>query len=175
MTARLFCNVVFTCEGFYEMSRQFSIPTVLRMVPNVLLCQFFERLKYGHFDIDWTKLGEREVRPIHKEILQLSRLEQDRIEGTLRSIFDLACDTGIDAIFEAAAKTGDYDLPSALPSDSGPYAKAMWTWLNRPEAFNTASMIHQVESLSWWRKRCDLPKRKPNVSPVYLLCLSDMI
>ena len=107
----MFCNVVFTCEGFYEMSRQFSIPTVLRMVPNVLLCQFFERLKCGHFDIDWTKLGEREVRPIHKEILQLSRLEQDRIEGTLRSIFDLACDSGIDAIFEAAAKTGDFDLP----------------------------------------------------------------
>jgi hypothetical protein len=175
MTTRVFCNVVFTCEGFYEMSRQFSIPTVLRMVPNVLLCQFFERLKCGHFDIDWTKLGEREVRPIHKEILQLSRLEQDRIEGTLRSIFDLACDSGIDAIFEAAAKTGDFDLPAALPSDSGAYAKAMWTWLNRPEAFDTASLIHQVENISWWRKRCDLPKRKPNVSDIYLACLSEMI
>jgi hypothetical protein len=29
------------------MSRQFSIPTVLRMVPNELLAQFFTRLELG--------------------------------------------------------------------------------------------------------------------------------
>ncbi len=89
------------------MSRQFSIPTVLRMVPNELLAQFFTRLELGDLDIKWDELGEREIDPILKEIGELSRAQQDTIEGALRSVFDLACETGIDAIFEAATKCGD--------------------------------------------------------------------
>lgn len=134
------------------MSRQFSIPTVLRMVPNELLAQFFIRLGLGDLDIKWNELGEREPEPIIKEISQLSRSQQDTIEGALRSVFDLACESGIDAIFEAALKSGDLDLPQSIPSDVGPYAKAMWTWLHRVETFEAASMIHQVEHLSWWRR-----------------------
>jgi hypothetical protein len=130
------------------MSRQFSIPTVLRMVPNELLEQFFTRLELGDLDIKWEELGEREIDPVLKEIGELNRTQQDAIEGALRSVFDLACETGIDAIFEAATKCGDLDLPSAMPSDSGPYAKAMWTWLHRGEAFEKAVLIHQVDNLS---------------------------
>ena len=146
------------------MSRQFSIPTVLRMVPNELLAQFFIRLGLGDLDIKWNELAEREPEPIIKEISQLSRSQQDTIEGALRSVFDLACESGIDAIFEAALKSGDLDLPQSIPSDVGPYAKAMWTWLHRVETFEAASMIHQVEHLSWWRKRRDLPKRPADTS-----------
>jgi hypothetical protein len=157
------------------MSRQFSIPTVLRMVPNELLAKFFARLEIGTLDIPWEKLGEREISPIIQGLGELSGVQQDAIEGILRSIFELACETGIDAIFEAAAKTGDLDLPQMLPAEAGPYAKAMWTWLFRPEAFETASLIHQVESLTWWRKRRDLPKKAVSTAPIDLLCLSDMI
>lgn len=157
------------------MSRQFSIPTVLRMVPNELLAQFFTRLELGDLDIKWEELGEREIDPILKEIGELSRAQQDTIEGALRSVFDLACETGIDAIFEAATKCGDLDLPSAMPSDSGPYAKAMWTWLNRGEAFEKAVLIHQVENLSWWRKRRDLPKKPADTSPDALARLGRLI
>ena len=50
------------------MSRQFSIPTVLRMVPNVLLKEFFERLGHSDGEFPWDKLGEREVEPMIKLI-----------------------------------------------------------------------------------------------------------
>jgi hypothetical protein len=150
------------------MSRQFSIPTVLRMVPNAFLGQFFERLQLGSLDIKWQELGEREIDPILKEIGVLSRAQQDTIEGALRSVFDLACETGIDAIFEAATKCGDLDLPTVMPKEASAYAKAIWTWLNRTEAFEKAVLIHQVDNLSWWRKRRDLPKKPADTSPMAL-------
>jgi hypothetical protein len=141
------------------MSRQFSIPTVLRMVPNALLEQFLARFNVGASSIDWQAAGEWEIVPeINDLINRLDRPRHTDIECALRSVFDLACDTGIDAIFEAASKSGDVDMPLAMPIDKGPYAKAMWTWLHRPDAFERALLLHQVESLTWWRKRRDLPK-----------------
>jgi hypothetical protein len=61
------------------MSRQFSSATVLRMVPNSLLAQFFERLGLGDLDIAWDKLGQREITQAHKAISLLSRPEQDAV------------------------------------------------------------------------------------------------
>jgi hypothetical protein len=157
------------------MARQFSIPTVLRMVPNELLAQFFARLNLGDFGIAWEELGEREIDPILKEIGELNRTQQDEIEGALRNVFDLACDTGIDAIFEAATKCGDLDLPTVMPKEAGPYAKAMWAWLNRGDSFDKAVLIHQVDNLSWWRKRRDMPKKAADTSPEALRRLGQAI
>lgn len=156
-------------------SRQFSIPTVLRMVPNDLLSDVFDRLGHGGLGIAWTELKEREVEPVVKAISLLPRREQTKIEAVLRSIFDLACETGIDAIFEAAFRCGDLDLPQAMPRDTGPYAKAAWAWLNRIDAFDKATLFHQVENLAWWRKRRDLPQVRPDTSPVALERLGQAI
>jgi len=144
-------------------SRQFSIPTVLRMVPNVLLREFFERLGHDQLDIAWAKHRERDIEPIVKTLSDLEREEQDRIEAALRNVFDLACESGINALLEAAVRCGDLSLPASLPSDVDAYGKAMWAWLNRPEAFEKALLIHQVQHLSWWRKRNDLPIKPPNL------------
>lgn len=146
------------------MSRQFSIPTVLRMVPNDQLQEFFQRLGHGDLDIPWQEMGEREVGPMIKAIGGLTPHDQDKVEAELRSVFDLACESGTGAIFEAAINCGDLSMPASMPHDTGPYAKAMWAWLNRPEAFSKATLIHQVEHLSWWRQRNDLPIAAPDMS-----------
>jgi len=95
----------------------------------------------------------------------MPRSDQDTIEGEMRSVFDLACPSGIDAIFEGAIRCGELTLSAAMPEDLAPYGKSMWAWLNRSEAFKKALLIHQVESLSWWRKRNDLPMVTPDMSP----------
>jgi hypothetical protein len=133
------------------------------MVPNLLLREFFAKLKHDHFGIDYERLGEREVEPLVAAITDLPRLDQDLIEGSLRSIFELACDSGIQSLVESAEKCGDVDFALSMPQDAGPYEKVMWTWLHRKEVFEKAYQIHQVTSLSWWRKRNDLPQKEPNL------------
>jgi hypothetical protein len=88
------------------MSRQFSIPTVLRMVPNVMLKAFFRRLGHDDDEFPWDKLGEREVQPMVKWISLLPRPDQNTIEVSLRQVFDLACHSGVEALFESAANCG---------------------------------------------------------------------
>jgi hypothetical protein len=150
------------------MSRAFSIPTVLRMVPNCLLKEFFERLGHGDLGIVWEGLSEREIEPIIQAMNALPPAQLDNVEGALHNVFDLACETGIGAIIEAGALAGDLELPSAMPQEGGPYHKAMWAWLNRPEVVNQAILIHQVEHLAWWRKRNDLPHVEPDRRPATL-------
>ena len=146
-------------------SRQFSIPTVLRMVPNELLGQVFERLGHGGLGIDWKELKEREIEPVLRTINALPRCQRMAIETTLRSLFELGCETGIQAIIEAAIRCGEPDLAQSMPRQVGPYAKATWAWLHRREAFDKAVVIHQVDNLTWWRKRRDLPRVQPDTSP----------
>jgi hypothetical protein len=46
------------------MTRPFSVQTVLRMVPNSLLQQFFHTMGHGDFDPCWSKLKQREIDPM---------------------------------------------------------------------------------------------------------------
>ncbi len=41
----------------------------------------------------------------------------------------------------------------------------MWAWLNRREVVIRAQLIHQVEQITWWRRRNDLPQTEPDQSP----------
>ncbi len=145
------------------MSRQFSIPTMFRMTPHSLLARFVAH--FGHdFEIDWEQLGEREIGPVIASFGDLAPSEQAQMEGELRSIFELACESGIEAILEAAATCGHVSLAASMPEDAGYYARSMWAWLNHRPAFDKALVLHQVAHLNWWRKRNDLPPVAPNLS-----------
>ena len=41
----------------------------------------------------------------------------------------------------------------------------MWVWLNHRSVFEKAQIIYQIDHMSWWRKRNDLPQNTPDVSP----------
>ncbi len=146
------------------MSRQFSLPTILRMVPNVLLREFFAQLGHGEFDPRWDELKEREIDPIVDYLNELPGIETNEVESALRSVFELACDSGFGAILEAAKHCGVTDLGLQAPEELSVYGRAMWAWLYHRQAFDKAQMIHQVDSLSWWRKRNDLPSMEPDTS-----------
>ena len=146
------------------MSRQFSIPTVLRMVPNSLLKAFFEELEHGDFDPCWPELKEREIDPILDYISDLPLDQMNKIEGVLRSVFDLACPSGFDALLEAGTHCDEPDLGSLVPEELSVQGLAMWAWLNYREVFDKAQIIYQVEHMAWWRKRNDLPKNAPDMS-----------
>lgn len=147
------------------MSRVFSVPTVLRMTANTLLRQFFYQIGHSDLDVPWDHLRERDVQPLVNALGLLPPAKYDRIEAELHSVFDLACESGINAIVEAGESCGDATLARQMPYHCGAYSQVMWVWLNRRDIFDRASLFHAVNDLSWWRKRCDLPRRSPRREP----------
>lgn len=145
------------------MSRVFSVPTVLRMTANSLLQQFFDRIGHAKLNVPWDKLRERDIQPVLDSLAAVPRTTFDRVEADLHSVFDLACESGINAILEAGASGGD-DMAALMPG-GGAYSQAMWVWLHRRDVFDRASLFHQVDDLSWWRKRADLPHTSPRNEP----------
>lgn len=147
------------------MTRPFSIPTVLRMVPNELLQQFFVDLGHGDFDPNWPELKEREIDPILDYLDELPRRELDEVESGLHSVSDLASDSGFNALLEAADACGVPNLGSLVPADLTVWGRTMWVWVNHRDVFDKAQILYQIEHMAWWRKRNDLPQNTPDVSP----------
>lgn len=147
------------------MTRQFSIPTVLRMVPNGLLEACFLELGHGEFDPHWGDLKKREIDPLLDYLGELPLDQLNAIESVFRSVFELGCPTGFDALIEAGPHCGVSDLAALVPGGLCPYGLSMWAWLNHRNVFEKAQIIYQVEQLSWWRKRNDLPQVDPDQSP----------
>ena len=146
------------------MARVFSLPTVFRQVPNCLLEAFFERLGVRLPGVDWPSLGERDVQPILRGLQGLSNAEMVPVESELRTVFEMACDAGINALVETAAGLGDHGLVQRAPPEQTAYGRAMWVWLHHPAYFAQAGLLFQVGQLAWWRKRNDLPARPPRKS-----------
>lgn len=146
------------------MSRVFSIPTFLRQTSNHLLRELLARLGHADLSIPWDDLQEKDIDPIHQALKSLTAAHFDDIEGQCRSLFDLACTTGLPAIREAAQAMECETILADLPQDAGLYDPVVWAWLHNDELVQLAGLIHRVENLSWWRRRTDLPQRQPNTS-----------
>lgn len=143
------------------MSRHFSIPSVLRMVPNELLERFFVQFRQNCYGVPWDRMGEREA----GKLVNLLRMWPDDIrefiEGVLRNVFDLACESGVQAIREAAVDLGMHARLTEAFYSGNLYHQAMWVWLEVPEVFEKALAYHQIEHRHGWRKRDDLPQVTP--------------
>lgn len=148
------------------MTRTFSIPTVLRMVPNNLLKQFLEDLGHGGFDPKWDELKKRDdiVQPFLAYMDELPKPQYDQLESGLHNVSDLASDGGFNALLEAGEACNIPNLGTLVPDNLGVWGRTMWLWLNHREIFEKAQIIHQIEHMAWWRKRNDLPQNAPDVS-----------
>ena len=139
------------------MSRSFSIPTVLRNVPNRLLRQWFSNHVPGEFDPNWDNLGERDIDAILDYLTDLPASQNTALDTDLKAIFDLASNVGMDAIVETASLQNDHDLPLRIPEDLNLYGRSMWVRLNAPEIHALSASLHEVDSLTYFRKRNDVP------------------
>lgn len=146
------------------MTRVFSLPTVLRQVPKPLLGRFFRCLNVSVPGIDWATLGERDIQPILNVLFGLPNADMVPVENELRTVFEMACDAGINALIETAGALGDHGLAERMPQDQTAYGRAMWAWLEHRDYFAQAGLVYQVDQLTWWRKRNDVPKSRPKLS-----------
>src|SRR4051794_38498256 len=119
------------------MARQFSVLTVLRNTPNARVRELLTHLGHAGLSIAWDELTERDVEPIDSALKTLSAARYDEIEGICRTVFDLACETGVAAILEAGACLDDAGLLAGfagLPEDAGLYDQAMWALIHHADA-----------------------------------------
>lgn len=144
------------------MSRVFTLRTVLRQVPNRLLREVLARLGVPAHALAWDDLRERDVEPVVDALSTLPPGPYDAVEGTLHLIYDLACATGIAAVRETREALGGD--AGDLPDEASVYEQAAWAWLHWPEVAEQALLLHQVDRLSWWRRRTDLPRVPPSTS-----------
>lgn len=149
------------------MTRPFSIPTVLRMVPPDLMKSFLTTLGHDAFDLPCDRLARKEelVRTFLAYLDELPRAQVDELEAHLHGISDLASDGGFEALTEAAAVGGIPDLGAQVPSDLCVWGRSMWIWLHHRAIFDKAQILHQIEHMAWWRKRNDLPKGPREPAP----------
>lgn len=150
------------------MSRHFSIPTVLRMVPNELLRQFLSQLPYPCYSIDWNRMGERQAERLVHLLRMWPAEAKEFVESVLRNVFELACEAGQQALREAAKELNQPFTVFQAKSCGSLYQQAMWAWLETPEIFETALSLLQIESRHGWRKRDDLPRVSPRTDALTL-------
>ena len=146
------------------MSRHFTIRKMLRMTPNRLLQNFFYRLGCQLLCIDWRRMPERCEDALMIAVNLLPQEAHEEIEAALAAIHELACESGVRTMLEAAKRDGRDEFVSVLPQ-AGPYHLAMWTWLHFPSVFNQAALMQSVDNLTRWCKRKDLPRVQPRRSP----------
>ena len=142
------------------MQRHFTIRKMLRMTPNRLLREFFQRLGHKLLSIDWRRMPERCDEALLIAIGLLPQDAQEEMEAAFAAVHELACEAGVRAIIEAANLNGREGFAPKLPQ-AGPYHVAMWTWLHFPSLFDQATLMHSVDRLTRWRKRKDLPRVEP--------------
>lgn len=152
--------------------RHFSIPTMFRMTPPALLEKIFAKLGHQHLNVRWRELHRHGIEPVLEAFRNLAADKRAAVESVLQSIFELACENGVSAILEAADDARQRRSMLYLPDVGGPYCVATWAWLHYPEVFDRATLLHQVDSLSRWRKRKNLPRLAPLVTPKTLESLA---
>lgn len=146
-------------------SRQFLLHSVLRLVPNVLLQELFAKLGHPDFYPGWEKRKEREIGPILDYLDTQPREKFDEIESALRSVAELANERGMESLVDACSVCGEPNVLEPVPCWVSVWGRSMFMWLRHRTVFEKAQIIHQVDHMTWWRKRNDLPRNTPDASP----------
>jgi hypothetical protein len=137
----------------------------LRQVQIALLHEYFtRRTELGH--VEWSKLEETEIDPIHEAWHNLPESTQKEIESDFRRIHAMGAPDGTRRIVEEG-HFHELDLTPDLGALAGHLNKAFWTFLNQEKVFEVAERLHRADHLSgrYWRKRKDIPKKKPDLRP----------
>ncbi|MDR1383589.1 MAG: hypothetical protein LBJ67_07065 [Planctomycetaceae bacterium] len=144
------------------MKRQFSLSTVFRMTEKSLLRKFFELFCADVEQLTWDAVNRRNIEPLHQLFDELPSNKRDQAEIALRHIHSLACEQGMEELRNAAdSLSHDESWNDIFQSQKSLYTKSLLAWLSYRDIFDHAIQFFEVDSLTWWRKRLDLPKINP--------------
>lgn len=157
------------------MAVQYSPKYFLRQVPNSLLKIFFDR-RGELAGVQWDELAEMDADPIFEAWQALPEANRNDIERWFREISDLATPEGLQTLIEEGQFHG-IDLTVPLDQMEGLHEKVFWVYLNHERVFTSAGRLNRADNLNgrYWRRRTDLPAKKPDISRPTRRLLGDAI
>src|SRR5581483_7113250 len=144
------------------MAREYQPRQFFRQVPNHLLKRYFDG-KNMLSEVNFTKLTETKIEPIHEAWLKLPDEARNDMERDFREVHDLATEGGNNAIPDEAQFHGE-DLTETFSKLDDFHERAMWTLLERPKYWPGAVDFHRADSVphSYWRRRKNVPRKPAN-------------
>jgi hypothetical protein len=144
------------------MARHYSTRDFFRQIPNALLARYFGARDY-FADLDFAAMKESKPDPLFARWLELPDPERTKMEAELCAIHGLCDEKGWRAILDEAEFhfTGNPDglraFVTTLAGCANHYERAMLTFLEHPQFWRGATRFHHADSLTYWRKRKNLP------------------
>jgi hypothetical protein len=157
------------------MANDYAPRHFLRQVQIALLREYFTRHQMLA-NVQWDQLKEAETDPVHDAWHGLPENVRKRVESDFRRIHALGTSDGTRAIIEEG-RFHNLDLTPDLNALDGHLNKAFWTFIHHNTVFDVAERLNRADHLNgrFWRKRKNIPKKKPDVSSKALEELANAI
>lgn len=160
--------------------RHYSTREFFRQMPNALLARYF--CGKGLFrDLDFSAMKEGSPDELFKAWLGLPDIQRNGMDAEFRDIFEMSCEKGFLAIIDEA-HWQLRETPDAIPafvkalSDlPSHYERAMVTFLSHATCWKGATRFYHADTLSYWRKRKNLPKKSAAVDDASIRQLAELI
>ncbi|MFZ2302418.1 MAG: hypothetical protein WAW10_11200 [Gallionella sp.] len=148
------------------MARHYSNKDFFRQMPNALLARYFQAR--GLFnDLDFAAMKEGKPDELFAAWLTLMEGQRNAMDAEFRDIFEMSCEKGFRAVIDEAEFQMDEDeftawveKLSAMPSH---FDRAMLVFLDHNSCWKGATRFYHADTLSYWRKRKNLPHKKADV------------
>jgi hypothetical protein len=157
------------------MAHEYAPQQFLRQAELSLIRDYFTRRNVLS-NVEWDQLKEAEIELIYDAWQALPEQTREEIEFEFRQVHEMATADGTRAILEEGRFHG-LDLTAALDALDGYHNKALWTLMEHYHVFDIARLLNRADHLSgrYWRKRKNIPKKKPDVSPKALKDLAEAV
>jgi hypothetical protein len=129
-------------------------------MPNALLARYF--YAHGLFgELDFASMKEAKPDELFEAWLALPDDQRKGMDSEFSSIYEMSCEKGFCAIRDEAGwqlEAEPYkEFVDKLAALANHYERAMATYLDHNECWEGATLFYHADTLSWWRKRKNLP------------------
>lgn len=142
------------------MAKQFDPRKVLKDVSNGLLRELFTQRGVLQ-DVSWDEMDETHIEPMFEGWQKMPERDRLEVQVILQDVNELADERGLNVLVEVVQGWAP-ERVAELAALEGRHDRAMWVYLDLPDAFEEAAMFARADALAagrYWVKRNNLPKK----------------
>ncbi len=162
------------------MARHYSTRDFFRQMPNALLARYFQgRDVLDH--LNFTTMKDTQPDELFTAWLALPDAKRKGMDAEFQGIFEMSCEKGFRAILDEAEwhlreePGARAEFVEKLAVLANHYERAMVTFLDHASFWNGATLFYHADTLSYWRKRKNLPHQPVALDQESRLELADLI